>query len=92
MRERPDTDSVDPGFRDGPDGFEVHPTGCLQLDGHLPGVVRRAVFAGSHRVLTIVMDAGVELEIHTPHDDEHQPGGRVGIEIPPHAVTGIAAA
>lgn len=58
----------------------------------LPGAVRRVVFAGSHRVLTVALDAGVELEVHAPHDDSSQPNDRVGLTIPPDAVTGIASA
>ncbi len=61
----------------------------LHRDGHLPAVVRRIVYAGSHRVNTVQLDSGLELEVHTAHDALHQIGERVGLEIPPDAITPI---
>jgi len=57
--------------------------------GQHAGIVRRMVFTGSHRVLAVSLDNGVELDVHTTHDAEHQVGDRVKVEIPAEAVTRI---
>jgi ABC-type Fe3+/spermidine/putrescine transport system ATPase subunit len=63
----------------------------LHREGHLPAKVRRVVFKGSHRVLTVRLERGVELEIQTAHDAIHSVGEAVGVEIPEEAVTSIPA-
>ncbi|MBE7210649.1 MAG: ABC transporter ATP-binding protein, partial [Gluconacetobacter diazotrophicus] len=59
----------------------------LRLDpaGAWPGEVRRVAFAGSHRVVTLRLDAGPELQVHAPADDPRRAGDRAALDIPPDA-------
>ena len=61
----------------------------LAPSGGLPGVVLRMVFAGSHRVLTVKLDNGVELEAHAPHDAALQADQRITLALRPGAATVI---
>ncbi len=61
----------------------------LRLDarGAWPGTVRRTAFAGTHRVVTLRLEAGPEVQVHTATDHPAQVGDRLRLEIPPAAVT-----
>jgi putative spermidine/putrescine transport system ATP-binding protein len=61
----------------------------LHSEGHIPATVVRVVFSGSHRVLTVKLDQGGELEVQTAHDAAHRVGENVGVEIPKEAITAI---
>ena len=60
----------------------------LRLDerGAWPGTIRRAAFAGTHRVVTLRLEAGPELQVHTAADQPAHVGDRVWLDIPPVAV------
>ena len=61
----------------------------LRLDpgGKLAGTIKRATFAGSHRVVTLRLDAGPELQVHAAAVSQHHAGDQVRLHIPPDAVT-----
>lgn len=61
----------------------------LQLQGHLPAIIQRSVFTGSHRTLTLRLEAGIELEVTAAHNSNHQVQDRVSVEIPSDAITRI---
>ncbi len=64
-----------------PEKLRLHPT------GYLPATVRRVIFGGSRRVLTVRLEGGHDLEVQTPHEETHPVGEAVGLEIPADAVT-----
>ncbi|MDB6138449.1 MAG: cysA 2 [Verrucomicrobiaceae bacterium] len=64
----------------------------LQESGGHPGIIRRAAFTGSHRVLNVNLDNGVDIEVHTPHDTNNQVNDKVRVDIPAGAVTRIPGA
>ena len=66
-----------------PEKLRLHPK------GYLPAVLRRSIFSGSHRVLTVRLEVGHDLEVHTAHDVTHSVGEAVGVEIPADAITPI---
>ncbi len=61
----------------------------LREAGPLGGLVRRTTFAGSHRVITVRLDAGPELNVQVAHDNGYRVDQPVSLEIPPEAVTHI---
>jgi ABC-type Fe3+/spermidine/putrescine transport system ATPase subunit len=64
----------------------------LREDGGLSGAVRRITFAGSHSVVLLRLDGGPELHVHAAHDSGYRVGQRVGLTIPPEAITRIKEA
>ena len=61
----------------------------LRLDGRgtWPGTVRRVAFAGTHRVVTLRLEAGPEVQVHTATDQPARVGDGARLDIPPAAVT-----
>ena len=61
----------------------------LRLDpqGAWPGTVRRVAFAGTHRVVTLRLEAGPEVQVHTAADQHVRVGDPVRLDVPRAAVT-----
>ena len=85
----PNVLAADDARRCGLDGDTLLWPDKLRLDprGVWPGIVQRVAFAGTHRVVTMRLEAGPELQIHTATDQPARVGDRVQIDIPPAAVT-----
>ncbi len=63
----------------------------LRPDGRWPGTVKRVAFAGSHRVVTLRLDAGPKLQVHVAENSGCRVDDRLGIDVPPEAVTRLPA-
>lgn len=63
----------------------------LRPEGPLQGTIKRVAFAGTHRVVTLRLEAGPELQVHAAADSNHRAGDQAGLDIPPTATTWLQA-